>query len=122
MLSSQAQVDAALAALRTPARDRTAKQVADLVTWCRARNLGSALGGSVNLDLLCRAMRLEDYEEDHILFRQGDPGSIYYIVFSGEVAIHVNTALSALSLMRPAARSAVATSARSRRPIVQLAA
>ena len=87
------QAEAALAALRTLAHDRTGAQIAALVAWCRVRNLGSALGGSVNLDLLCRAMMVEEYEEDHILFRQGDAGSIYYIVFSGEVAIYVLPAL-----------------------------
>ena len=102
------QVEAALSALRTPAHERTEAQIAALVTWCRVRNLGSALGGSVNLDLLCRAMKAEEYEEDHVLFRQGDAGSVYYIVFSGEVGLYVNTTLSTLNtLLKPAIGTAV---------------
>lgn len=102
------QVEAALSALHTPAHERTEAQIAALVTWCRVNNLGSALGGSVNLDLLCRAMKAEEYEEDHVLFRQGDAGSVYYIVFSGEISLYVNTTLSALNtILKPAAQTAV---------------
>jgi hypothetical protein len=101
-------VEAALSALRTPAHERTEAQIAALVTWCRVNNLGSALGGSVNLDLLCRAMKAEEYEEDHVLFRQGDAGSVYYIVFSGEISLYVNTTLSAVdTLFKPAIQTAV---------------
>ena len=104
----QNKVEAALSALHTPAHERTEAQIAALVTWCRVNNLGSALGGSVNLDLLCRAMKAEEYEEDHVLFRQGDAGSVYYIVFSGEISLYVNTTLSALNtILKPAAQTAV---------------
>ena len=102
------QVEAARSAVRTPAHERTAAQIAALVVWARMHNVGSALGGSVNLDLLCRAMNAEEYEEDHVLFRQGDEGSVYYLVFSGEISLYVNTTLSAVdALLKPAAQTAV---------------
>ena len=102
------QVEAARSAVRTPAHERTAAQIAALVIWCRMHNVGSALGGSVNLDLLCRAMNAEEYEEDHVLFRQGDEGSVYYLVFSGEISLYVNTTLSAVdALLKPAAQTAM---------------
>ena len=89
----------ALAALRTPARERSTEQIAALVEWCESKSVAPG-GATVNLELLSRAMKLEEVPNDTILFRQGDPGSTYYIVFSGEVAIHVNSALAALAAMQ----------------------
>jgi len=95
----KANADNALAALRVPAQHRTTEQIAVLVAWCESKGVAPG-GAKVNLDLLSRAMKLEEYPDATVLFRQGDSGSTYYIVFSGEVAIFVNSAMSALSLMQ----------------------
>lgn len=91
--------DAALAALRTSARERTAAQIAALVAWCESKGVAPG-GATVNLESLSRAMRLEEHADETILFRQGDAGHTYYIVFSGDVSIYVNSALAALSAMQ----------------------
>ena len=109
----RANADAALAALRVPAQHRTTEQIAALVAWCESKGVAPG-GAKVNLDLLSRAMKLEEYPDATVLFRQGDSGSTYYIVFSGEVAIFVNSAMSALSLMQ-VRRRALAYQAQARR-------
>ena len=79
----------ALSALRTAASDRTKEDVDSIVRWCKEKQLDSKLGGSINFGLLCRAMALEEYHEGEVLFRQGDEGHTYYIIFRGAVAIYV---------------------------------
>lgn len=106
----KAAAEMALAALRVPYHERTTEQIGALVSWCESKGVAPG-GAKVNLDQLCRAMKLEEYPDETVLFRQGDPGSTYYIVFSGEVAIFVNSVnsvLAALNLMQARRIPAVA--------------
>ena len=73
-----------LAALRLPPAERSSAHLASLLIWSREH---VKLGTKVRIEQLCKVMELVDLEEEEVLFRQGDEGDAYYLVFSGEVGL-----------------------------------
>jgi CRP-like cAMP-binding protein len=43
------------------------------------------------LDDLCRYMRLEQYGHNEVVFEQGEKGTSFYVILSGEVLIYKHT-------------------------------
>ena len=76
----------ALEALQTIADDRTPQHQADLLAWARKH---VKIKGDVRMDLLCRQMEFVQLDQGNVLFRQGDAGDAYYLVFEGDVGMHI---------------------------------
>ena len=83
--------DVVLTALRAPPEKRTAQQHGAVVSWAREH---IKLGDAVRVEQLTRAMELVELAEDTVLFRKGDEGDSYYVVFKGEVGMYDEAASS----------------------------
>ena len=81
-------------ALRLTCSERSAADEATILSWAKRVNLPE----EVALEQLVASMELREYNTAHsVLFRQGDEGDSYYLVFSGEVGMfdEIETTLGA---------------------------
>ena len=71
-------------ALRITSSERSASDVATILSWAQ----GVKLPGEVGLEQLVASMEMREYHAaQSVLFRQGDEGDCYYLVFSGQVGM-----------------------------------
>ena len=73
-------------ALRIPPSDRKPADILSILKWAKEF---VKLPEEIPLERLCAVMELREYHAKQCcLFRQGDEGDSYYVVFSGEVGMY----------------------------------
>lgn len=78
--------DRAERALRIPPSDRKPADILSILKWAKEF---VKLPEEIPLERLCAVMELREYHAKQCcLFRQGDEGDSYYVVFSGEVGMY----------------------------------
>lgn len=79
--------DPVLAALKTPGPDRTEQDLLFIRDFLRTVKIFMNVSNTLALTQIAAAVSLNTYEKNAEIFKEGDPGNHFYIIFDGEVSI-----------------------------------
>ena len=93
--SSSEDEDEVLELLDKPPSDRTESDIDQIVRYCLdipffARGVRYSQFSKEVLRSICRELLVEDFDKNTIVFRQGDVGDKFYVVYEGECSVLID--------------------------------